>query len=289
MTIGGMVNWEPDAFDGIDVWYALASATAVVSFETDEVPSCTLRVVRALHAAYDAIAAAKERGVAIEQMILTSHVDGIFNMGGDLGLMASAARARDDAALQEYGRLTASLVHRTWNGLGVGITTIAAVDGDAFGGGCEAALSANVVIATARSRFAFPEVRFGLYPAMGATSLVGRRVSPAFATEWIISGRTLDARDAERSGVVDRVVFEKPEQCALRLLRSHAASQRKLREVARLRRLQADFSSEEAERIVLQWAATVAAMPQRKLTQLERIVRAQKARMAAERASSDPL
>lgn len=284
-----MVNWEPDKFDGINVRYDAASLTAVVSFETDEVPSCTLRVVRALHAAYDAIAAAKERGVAIEQMILTSHVDGIFNMGGDLGLMATAARARDDAALQEYGRLTAALVHRTWNGLGVGMTTIAAVDGDAFGGGCEAALSANVVVATEKSRFAFPEVRFGLYPAMGATSLVGRRVSPAFATEWIISGRTLEAGLAERAGLVDRIVVEKPEQCALRLLRNHASSRRKLREVARLRRLQAEYPFEEAERIVMQWATTVAAMPQRKLTQIERIVRAQKARMVAERASSDPL
>ena len=284
-----MVNWEPDAFDGIDVRYDIASVTAVVSFETDEVPSCTLRVVRALHAAYDAIVAAKVRGVAIEQMILMSHVDGIFNMGGDLGMMATAARAGDDAALQEYGRLTASLVHRTWNGLGVGIATIAAVDGDAYGGGCEAALSANVVVATARSRFAFPEVRFGLYPAMGATSLIGRRVSPAFATEWITSGRTLEAMHAEMAGLVDRIVFEKPEQCALRFLRSHASSRRKMREVARLRRLQADYSSEEAERIVLQWANTVAAMPERKLTQIERIVRAQKARMVAERASSDPL
>lgn len=284
-----MVNWKPDEFDGIDVCYDIASVTAVVSFETDEVPSCTLRVVRALHAAYDAIAAAKERGVALEQVILSSHVDGIFNMGGDLGLMAAAARAADNAALQEYGRLTASLVHRTWNGLGVGLTTIAAIDGDAFGGGCEAALSANIVVATATSRFAFPEVRFGLYPAMGATSLVGRRVSPAFATEWITSGRTLDARHAERSGLVDRIVFEKPEQCTLRFLRSHASSWRKLREVARLRRLHADYSSEEAERIVLQWATTVAAMPQRKLTQIERIVRAQKARMVAARASSDPL
>ena len=163
-----MVNWDPDDFDGINVSYDGASVTAVVSFEADEVPSCTLRVVRALHAAYDAIVAAKQRGVTIEQMILTSHVDRIFNMGGDLGLMARAARAGDDATLQEYGRLTASLVHRTWNGLGVGMTTIAAVDGDAFGGGCEAAFSANIVVATARSRFAFPEVRFGLYPGDGS-------------------------------------------------------------------------------------------------------------------------
>ena len=283
-----MVNWDPDGFDGIDVAYDVASATAIVSFETGEVPSCTLRVVRALHAAYDAIVAAKKRCVLIDQMILTSHVDGIFNMGGDLGLMSAAARAGDDAALRDYGRLTASLVHRTWNGLGVGLTTIAAVDGDAFGGGCEAALSANVVVATARSRFAFPEVRFGLYPAMGATSLLGRRVSPAFATDWITNGQALDAERAERFGFVDRIISTEPDQSILRFFRRHPSSRRRLRELARLRRIHAGYTLCEAEQIVLQWAATVAAMPQRKLTQIERIVKAQKAKMIASAHHLDP-
>ena len=80
----------------------------------------------------------------------------------------------------------------------------------------------------------------------------------------------------------------KPEQRILRFLQSYPTSRNMLREVARLRRLQAEYSSEEAERIVLQWAAIVAATPPRKLTQIERIVKAQKARMNAKRASSRP-
>ena len=274
-----MVEWIPGHVEGIAITYDPASVTAVVSFENDEVPSCTLRVVQALHAACDAIVAAKMRGVAIMQMILMSHVDGIFNMGGDLGLMAAAARAGDDAKLVEYGILTASLVHRTWNGLGCGVTTIAAVDGDAFGGGCEAALSANIVVATPKSRFAFPEVRFGLYPAMGATSLVGRRTSPAIATDWITKGDILSANRARSLGLVDRIVANDPERRLLRFLRNRPSSRDTLREVARLRRLHADYSFDEAKQIVLQWAASVAAAPPRTLTHIERIVRAQKARM----------
>ena len=273
------VNWSPDQFDGIAVRYDAASASVIVAFEADEVPSCTMRVVRSLHAAYDQIAQARADGVEIEQMLLTSRMDGIFNMGGDLGLMARAARSGDRATLDDYGRLTAGLVHRTWNGLGAGLTSIAVVDGDAFGGGCEAALSANIVVASRRSRFAFPETRFCLFPGMGATSLVGRKVSPDFAAAAIGDGRLLDAPLASSLGLVDRLTSRNAEKSLLRFLASNAAARSRIGEIARLRRLQAGYSIEEANTIVQQWVDAVLLAPDRTLVHIERIVKAQKARM----------
>ena len=269
----------PRRYTGIVLATDVQCAAVVVSFEADEVPSCTMRVVRSLHAAYDDIVRARAGGMIIDQVLLSSRMEGIFNMGGDLALMSAAARSGDRETLKEYGRLAAGLVHRTWDGLGVGLTTISAIDGDAFGGGCEAALSANVVVASTQSRFAFPETRFGLFPGMGATSLVGRRVSPAFASAMIADGRIIDAGAAAEKGLVDRVVGAGAERRVLRFLRSRPDARRHIAEVARLRRLQAAYSYEEAQAIVSQWVDAVLQAPERTLVQIERIVRAQKARV----------
>ena len=260
--------------------YDAASASVIVAFEADEVPSCTLRIVRSLHGAYDQIVQARAEGVQIEQVLLTSRMDGIFNMGGDLGLMACAARAGDRATLNDYGLLAAGLVHRTWNGLGIGMTTIAVVDGDAFGGGCEAAFSANLVVASGKSRFAFPETRFGLFPGMGATSLVGRRVSPDFATAAITDGRVLDASTALLLGLIDRKTVSNAEMSLLRFLAGNATARVRLHEIARLRRLQAGYTFIEANTIVSQWAENVLLASDRTLVHIERIVKVQKAKIA---------
>ena len=269
--------------EGIALRYDGLSRSVIVSFEADEVPSCTMRVVRSLHSAYDKLARARSRGCEIEQMVLASKMDGIFSMGGDLALMARAARAKDRTTLTDYGRLTASLVHRTWDGLGIGLTTIAVVDGDAFGGGCEAALSANIVVASERSRFAFPETRFGLFPGMGATSLMGRRVSPDFATAVIGDGRIIDARTAVTLGFADRLTGRSGERSLLRFLAAKPTARVRLHELARLRRLYAGYSYEEAIAIVDQWVDAVLLAPDRTLLHIERIVKAQKKRMNTRR------
>ena len=189
-------QWVPDRFEGIALSYDLNSSSVVVAIEADEVPSFTMRVIRSLHAAYDHIVEARENGVVINQLLLTSKMDGIFNMGGDLGLMAKAARAGDHTTLDTYGHLTAGLVHRTWSGLDAGLSTIAVVDGDAFGGGFEAALSTNFLVASGRSRFAFPESRFDLFPGMGATSLLSRKVSQDYAMTVMRDSRIITAPEA---------------------------------------------------------------------------------------------
>ena len=265
--------------DGVAVRYDGPSRSVIVSFEADEVPSCTMRVVRSLHSTYDRIAMGRSTGCEVEHLVLASEMDGIFNMGGDLALMARYARAKDRATLADYGRLTASLVHRTWDGLGVGLTTIAVVDGDAFGGGCEAALSANIVVASGRSRFAFPETRFGLFPGMGATSLLGRRVSPGFAMAAIGDGRIIDARTAVTLGLADRMTERRGERSLLRFMAAKPAACIRLREIARLRRLHAGYSYDEAIAIVEQWVDAVLLAPDKTLLHIERIVRAQKNRM----------
>jgi cyclohex-1-ene-1-carboxyl-CoA hydratase len=83
---------------------------------------------------------------------------------------------------------------------------IAAVAGFAMGGGCELALACDIVIAADSARFALPEVKLAMLPGAGGTQRLPRAIGKAKAMDMCLSARTMDAAEAERSGLVSRVV-----------------------------------------------------------------------------------
>jgi enoyl-CoA hydratase/carnithine racemase len=84
--------------------------------------------------------------------------------------------------------------------------TVAAIQGDAVGAGFQLALACDLRVATDDARFAMLEVRFGLVPDLGGTHRLARQVGPARAKELVWTGRTITAEEAERIGLVNRVV-----------------------------------------------------------------------------------
>jgi enoyl-CoA hydratase len=84
--------------------------------------------------------------------------------------------------------------------------TIAAIEGDALGGGLELALCCDLRICSARARLGMPEVRLAVIPGSGGTQRLPRIVGPARAKELILTGRIIDAAEAERIGLVHQVV-----------------------------------------------------------------------------------
>ncbi len=121
-----------------------------------------------------------------------------FAAGADIGAMANFSFV--DAYKGDY-------ITRNWETIRrVRKPVIAAVAGFALGGGCELAMMCDIVIAADSARFGQPEIKLGVIPGAGGTQRLPRAVSKAKAMDLCLTARMMDATEAERAGLVSRVV-----------------------------------------------------------------------------------
>jgi enoyl-CoA hydratase/carnithine racemase len=151
-------------------------------------------LLAALHAALDKLEADPPRAV-----LLTGAGDRAFCTGMDL---KERAGFDDDELRAQRGRIVA-LVRRLHE---LPTATIAAVGGFAMAGGFELALACDLIVASSDSTFALPEVKVGIFPGGGSTRTLTWLVGPARTRDVILTGRRLTAGEAERWGIVARVV-----------------------------------------------------------------------------------
>lgn len=143
---------------------------------------------------------------SVQASILCSDAPGIFNLGGDLDLFSALIERRDRAGLLQYGAACVEVVYRNFVCYDLPIITMSLVQGECLGGGFEAALSSQVVIAERSARFGFPEIMFNLFPGMGAVSFVLRRADERIANELTSSAKIYSAEELHDKGIVDTVV-----------------------------------------------------------------------------------
>ena len=142
----------------------------------------------------------------IRFLVLASKTPGIYSLGGDLRLFKRCIETRDRETLRQYALGCIEALHLMANNLFLPLTTISLAQGDALGGGFEAALSCSVMIAERKARFGFPEVLFNLFPGMGAYSFLARRIGAVKAERIILSGSVFTAEEFHDMGIIDVLV-----------------------------------------------------------------------------------
>jgi len=131
-------------------------------------------------------------------VVVIAGSDKAFAAGADIGAMAEWDYAK------VYGE---DYITRNWDAIRrIRKPVIAAVAGYALGGGCELAMACDIIVAADTAKFGQPEVTIGTMPGFGGTQRLPRAVGKAKAMDWCLTGRMVDAAEAERSGLVARVV-----------------------------------------------------------------------------------
>jgi DSF synthase len=146
-----------------------------------------------------------EERTPLRYLILGSRSPGVFCFGGDLALFQQLIHAGDRQALAQYGFRCVEILHRNMHSLDLPILTVGLVEGAALGGGFEALLSFDYIIAERGATFGFPEILFGLFPGMGAHSLLSRKLGSAMADRLIVSNDTYTAEQMHELGIVHQL------------------------------------------------------------------------------------
>lgn len=140
-----------------------------------------------------------DKGVRV--LILTGAGEKAFVAGGDIGHLATL----DAEGARDFALLTQRVISRVEN---FPKPVIAAVNGYCLGGGNELAMGCDIRIAAESARFGQPEVKLGIIPGFAGTQRLVRLVGKGAAKEMIFSGEMIDAREALRIGLVNRVVAQ---------------------------------------------------------------------------------
>jgi DSF synthase len=209
----------------------------------------------------------------IDYVVLASGMPGVFNLGGDLDLFKQLIGTRDRAGLLRYGRACIDVLYRNYIAHELPVTTISLVQGECLGGGFEAALSSDVIVAEKSARFGFPEILFNLFPGMGAYSFLDRKIGQKGAEQLISSGKIYSADEMLEWGVVDAVADDgKGEAQVAALIKQRTRMRNGLAALAATRRRVHSITFEELLDVVQIWVDAALRINLRDLKLMQRLV-----------------
>lgn len=222
------------------------------------------------------VAQAEGRAPSVRFGVLASAVPGTFNSGGDLTRFCGWIRDRNRGALLDYATACIDVAYQGSIGLDLGVEFIALVQGDALGGGFEAALATGAIVAERGTKFGFPEVLFNLFPGMGAYSFLSRRVSPVLAERLILSGQLYNAEELHEMGLVS--VLAEPGEGEVAVANYIRQSARKRHAHQLINKTRTKFNRvpyAELLEITQDWVECALSLSERDLKVMERLVRRQ--------------
>lgn len=214
--------------------------------------------------------------VPLRYLVLGSRAPGVFCFGGDLELFQRLIRERDRDGLARYGYRCVEILHRNMNSLDLPMLTIGLVQGAALGGGFEALLSFDYIIAEEDASFGLPEILFGLFPGMGAHALLSRKLGSAMADRLILSNRTYTATEMHEMGLVHHIAPSGQGRAACQdFIRKSERRHPGLVNARKAMKLTNPVGLAELKRIVDLWADVALQLSESDLKVMNRLVRAQ--------------
>ena len=217
----------------------------------------------------------------LRYLVLGSRAPGVFCFGGDLALFQNLIRAGDRRGLEHYGFRCVEILHRNMHSLDLPMLTIGLVEGAALGGGFEALLSFDFIIAERGATFGLPEILFGLFPGMGAHAILSRKLGTAMADRLILSNETYSAEQMYELGIVHQLAEpgEGMKACREFIKRSErrhpglVSARRAMKQVS-------PIDLRELKEVVELWASAAMQLSEQDLKVMSRLTRAQE-RVAA--------
>ena len=216
----------------------------------------------------------------IRYLVVHSRVPGIFSMGGDLALFSKLIRERNRQQLLNYAIQCIDVLYLYSVSLHLPITTICLVEGTALGGGFECALSGNVLIATENAEMGFPEIRFNLFPGMGAYSFLARACGPGIAERMLATGITYSARELHEMGIVHLIgETGKGAEIAERFMKQHRQLGNGYRALQQVKQCYNPINYQELLQITEIWVDAALRLNDNNLKFIDRLVNAQNLKM----------
>ncbi len=213
--------------------------------------------------------------------VFGSATPGIFNLGGDLRIFVEHLRKRDREGMFEYAKSCVDACYTNYINNNLPIISLALVNGDALGGGLEAAISCDVVIAERGVKLGFPEILFGLFPGMGAYTFLARKIGAPKTEALMTEARIYTADEMQDIGVVDIVVDQGEGETAVHdYIKDHDAKFRAMRSIYNIRKLTSRVEYDEMIRVAQYWVETAMGLRDADLRKMERLARAQDRRNA---------
>ena len=214
--------------------------------------------------------------VPLRFLVLGSRAPGVFCFGGDLELFQRLIREANRSGLVQYGYRCVEILHRNMQSMDLPILTVGLVEGAALGGGFEALLSFDYIVAERGATFGLPEIMFGLFPGMGAHAILSRKLGSAMADRLILSNETYTAEQMHDLGIVHYLAEPGEGLVACRdfidrSIRRHAG----LVNARKAMKLTRPVPLEELKRIVDLWADAALQLSDKDLKLMQRLAGAQ--------------
>jgi DSF synthase len=248
-------------------------------------PSFTFGLLRDMKASIDHLnrlfADSSAAEPPVRYTVMASRMPGIFNLGGDLRHFAELIRNKDRATMRQYAHACIDVQYPRAVNMNLPIVSISLVQGDALGGGFEAALADDVIIAEKSAKFGLPECLFNLFPGMGALSFLTRKIGAPTAEKMVFSGQIYTAGELHDMGVVDVLCEDgMGEQAVYDFVEKTERSFASRRSVYASRQIINPVSRDELIRITDMWVEAALTLTPADLRKMERLAGAQDRRWA---------